>query len=260
MVLKGYLTIFLGSFILAFPNIGHPIEDDRKNIRNMALIYQSAMRYIFLNQKLINTNKPGVDKTKLFGKKFIKEVKNSFKEKYKFKFPDEENKLVQVLLTVMEEVMEDNKTLILDNDLKFKGLIPAIFAYQISERLKMNGNGLIIKFVSPKDKTRNKMNYPDSWETEVMNRFTKTISKKPRDWYQTNINYTINKREYKVDRYFTTVPMKKFCLNCHGTPKDNPLNRGKIESDWVNTDVTGFVMENWTMDDFGGGVSVVLTK
>ncbi|MFT4924145.1 MAG: hypothetical protein ACI8WB_000223 [Phenylobacterium sp.] len=54
--------------------------------------------------------------------------------------------------------------------------------------------------------------------------------------------------------------MQRFCLNCHGHPKDNPLNAGKPSSQWTSVDMTGFEMENWKFSDFAGGVSVSIYK
>ena len=54
--------------------------------------------------------------------------------------------------------------------------------------------------------------------------------------------------------------MKPYCLKCHGTMADNPLNEGKDRSQWTNIDMTGFEMENWKITDFGGGVSILMEK
>ena len=59
-----------------------------------------------------------------------------------------------------------------------------------------------------------------------------------------------------AQRYFLPVKMQPFCLSCHGVPANNPLNAGKPEAQWSNIDRTGFPMENWTLKDFGGGISI----
>lgn len=255
------ITIFLYIVILTTPHPSKASEQNKDNLREIARIYLSALKYIFKEQKLVNSNDRKLSKSKLFGDEFVTGVRTVFKETYGHAMPDgSKERLISSLLLVMRAVMEDNRDLIYDYGLKFKGFIPAIFAYQLSARLRRRYSGLVIKFIGTREKTRNKMNYPDKWETSAMNRFKDVPSLLYREWYEQNTSYRFNNRRFKVDRLFLTMPMKKFCLNCHGKPKDNPLNKNKPVSKWTNIDITGFYMENWTMDDFGGGVSVVLRK
>ena len=96
------------------------------------------------------------------------------------------------------------------------------------------------------------LNRPDSWESSVMQK----IIKKPQIYYDNNAK--VNGKA--AFRQFTPLPLAPYCLACHGSPKDNPLNHGKERSEWTDIDMTGFTMENWTMDDFGGGVSISIEK
>jgi len=56
----------------------------------------------------------------------------------------------------------------------------------------------------------------------------------------------------------STIKLTQFCLDCHGSAKHNPLNRNRPVQQWTNIDATGFEMENWTVNNFGGGVSVTI--
>lgn len=62
------------------------------------------------------------------------------------------------------------------------------------------------------------------------------IQKSPRIYYDANA--TLNGKP--AYRQFTPLPMKPYCLSCHGTMKDNPLNKGKSEEQWTDIDMTGF--------------------
>jgi len=153
----------------------------------------------------------------------------------------------------MIDVMEDNRTLIYDDELTFKGLIPATFAFQLSEKLAQKGLGVKIKFTNFASLVRNKLNLPDQWEVAAMENF-----KQHKGSAYFDDESTLN--GISAYRYFVPMKLEKFCLNCHGTPKENPLNIGLRESQWSNIDMTGFKMENWQLGDFSGGLSVTIYK
>lgn len=152
----------------------------------------------------------------------------------------------------MVEVMDDNKELLYDDEIGFKGVIPATFAFQLSAKLATKGIGLNIKFTRTENGIRNSLNKPDSWENTVM----KKIKAIPKIYYDENA--LLNGKA--AIRQFTPLPMVPLCLACHGVPSQNPLNVGKDPSQWTTIDITGFEMENWTLDDFGGGVSISIEK
>jgi hypothetical protein len=209
------------------------------------------MDYIFESQNLIN--RKGGSKSSLFGDEFIVKVKKSYSRKFQKTFPDLSNMQYRVLVQVMVEVMEENKTLILDPDIEFKGFIPAVYAFQLSQKFSNKGLGIKLKFTNMSDRIRNKFNIPDEWEIKAMNHIK-----------DSNIAYffedNVNNEKESTTRYITKVPISKMCLTCHGFPKDNPINKGKRKEQWSNIDKTGFIMENWTLKDFGGAVSVTLSK
>jgi hypothetical protein len=222
----------------------------RNLIDDISKIYISSMVYIFKNQALIN--KKNLNKHDLFGEKFIDNIKLTYRKKFNEDFPKQDHFSIKMLLQSMIEVMEDNRPLFEDDEIAFKGIIPAIFAAQLSAKLSTKGIGLKIKFTRTTPGIRNKLNIPDQWETEIM----KKILQNPKIYYDEN-SLLNGQPAY---RQFTPLPMAPYCLFCHGTMADNPINKGKEKSQWTNIDMTGFPMENWTINDFGGGISISIEK
>ena len=225
-------------------------ENMKPLINDITKIYMSSMVYIFINQPLINQK--GGDKSDLFGDRFIQNIKQTYRGKYSEEFPQYAHLAKNILLEAMIEVMNDNQELLYDDEIGFKGIIPATFASQLSAKLATKGIGLKIKFTRTEGSIRNKLNKPDNWENSVMLK----IIKKPQIYYDENAQ--LNGKP--AIRQFTPLPMAHYCLACHGSPRHNPLNKNKKKIDWTNIDITGFEMENWTIDDFGGGVSISIEK
>jgi hypothetical protein len=210
----------------------------------------SSMVYVFKSQPLINNK--NFDKTALLGQRFIDNIKRTYRAKYNEDFPKDDHFAKTVLLQAMVEVMDDNKALLYDDEIGFKGIIPATFAFQLSAKLSTKGVGLKIKFTRTAEQIRNKLNRPDSWENSVMQK----IQNNPQIYYDENA--LLNGKP--AIRQFTPLPMAHYCLACHGIPEYNPLNTDIEKSEWRNIDITGFEMENWAIDDFGGGVSISIEK
>ncbi len=219
-------------------------------INDITKIYMSSMTYIFKNQPLINQKSN--DKSELFGQQFIDNLRRTYRIKYSEDFPQEDHYAKTILLQTMVEVMESNRELLYDKDIGFKGIIPATFAFQISAKLATKGIGFKIKFTRTAGNIRNILNRPDAWETSVMKKIIKTQKIHYDD------NALLNNKP--AIRQFTPLPMAPFCLSCHGKPENNPLNIGKSQSNWTDIDITGFKMEHWTINDFGGGVSISIEK
>jgi hypothetical protein len=244
------LCVFIITFLLVSFQVNANNTDVKSVINDITQMYMSSMTYIFKNQPLIN-QKSG-DKSALLGSAFIDNIKQTYRVKYGEAFPKEDHFAKKMLLQAMIEVMDDNKELLYDSEISFKGIIPATFAFQLSAKLATKGIGLKIKFTRTKGEIRNKLNRPDSWESSVMEK----IIKSPQIYYDENA--LLNGKP--AIRQFTPLPMAPFCLGCHGIPANNKLNAGKDKSQWSNIDVTGFEMENWTISDFGGGVSISIEK
>lgn len=242
--------IFLLSFLFSASAYVAEITSPKSEIQEIAKIYAASMQYIFKQQTLINLQRQ--DKEALFGEKFIDNIKSMYKTKFNTQhFPDESILTIKVLLEVMIEVMEDNKTLLLDEDIKFKGFIPAIFAFQISEKYAKKGTGLKVKFTNELGRIRNKFNIPDAWEMDAIEKLKR----------QDLAEYYDKAGLYKGTesfRYIIPVAMSAMCLSCHGSPKDNPTNLNKPANKWTQFDKTGFKMEHWKISDFGGAISVTI--
>ncbi len=238
------ITFILLLFLASEPVIAD--ESEQVEVKLIAQMYLASMDYIFEQQNTINTS--NVDKSHLFGKQFIENVSTVYKEKYKRLFPQPSSLKVSLMYQVMIEVMEDNKTLIQDNDLTFKGFIPAVYAFQISQKFIQKGVGIKLKFTNQANRVRNLFNLPEAWEANSINRLKQTneseliISSNP-------------SKNSQPDRYITKISMSPMCLTCHGAPQDNPVNNGKPVNEWTRLDKTGFEMENWKITDFGGAVS-----
>lgn len=225
-------------------------EQAKKLLTDVTQIYMSSMTFIFLNQATVNYTSP--DKKQLFGEYFINNVKTTFKNKHNKAFPDTRHKLTKALLQAMVEVMEDNKPLIMDPDIKFKGIIPATFASQLAAKLKTKGIGIKLKFTRESNLLRNQLNAPDDWELTTMRKIMKT----PITFF--DAGSLVDKKP--VYRLMTPLPMKGYCLGCHGTIENNLVNQGKAKQEWSTIDMTGFEIENWTINDFGGAVSLSVDK
>jgi hypothetical protein len=246
-------SIVVGVFVCFsfFSTLAYGQDDKNQDILNdITKMYMASMTFIFKSQPLINQQ--GGGKTVLFGDDFIDNIKATYRAKYGDEFPELNHYLKKMLLQAMVEVMEDNRVLVNDDEINFKGIIPAIFAAQLAAKLSTKGIGLKIKFTRTKDDIRNVLNLPDEWEEMVM----KKVMKKPAVYFDNN-GMLEGKPAY---RQFTPLPMAAHCLKCHGSMVDNPLNFGKDKSQWTNIDMTGFEMENWTISDFGGGVSLSIEK
>jgi len=232
--------------------LSHNVDNDNSKselISQVAKTYQASMAFIFQNQPLINQQ--GADKSELFGQAFILNVKKTYQVKFQQDFPEQNSPIIKSLIQVMIEVMESNRTLLYDDDIAFKGFIPAIFAFQLSEKLSKKNLGVKIKFTSKPGQIRNQLNQPDLWEVTTIDKVEK---QKLDSYYDDQASYL----NQPAQRYFLPVKMQPFCLSCHGVPANNPLNSGKAKSNWTNIDRTGFPMENWTLNNFGGGISITI--
>lgn len=245
-----FFCFSLSSFSMS--NIETAKDADAKVfIDEVSKIYMASTSHIFKQQALINQK--GGDKSSLFGKPFINNIKNAYESKFNKKFPKENRRLFTTMLKAMIDVMEDNRTLIYDDELSYKGLIPARFAFQLSEKLAQKGLGVKLKFTNFAGSVRNKLNLPDLWEVAAMESFK---LHKGKDFFDNEA--TLN--DIPAYRYFVPMKLERFCLKCHGTPKENPLNVGLDKSKWSSIDITGFTMESWQLGDFGGGLSVTIYK
>lgn len=211
----------------------------------VANIYLASMDYIFSQQGAINSRQ--TDKSQLFGNTFIHNVAEQYKQKFGEPFPEPDSKNIKLLYQTMVEVMEDNRTLLLDSDISFKGFIPAVYAFQLSQKFVQKGVGIKLKFTNKMERVRNKFNAPLAWEQSAIESIDSSSRRSVLDMETEGIS-----------RYMVRVDMVPMCLNCHGSPQNNPKNKGKSRAEWTDKDVTGYKMENWTIEELGGAVSVII--
>jgi len=248
---KSFISLlFVFIFLFVSTTTSANDEEVKQLVEEVSKMYISSMAFLFKNQWLINQK--GGDKSELFSDKFVNNIRREYEEKYQEDFPKANHHVKKILLQTMVEVMEDNRPILTDADIAFKGIIPATFASQLGRKLSIKGIGLKIKFTRMIEGIRNKANIPDAWESAII----KDVIKDPKIYYDANANVA-GKAVY---RQFTPLPMKPYCLKCHGTIADNPLNKGKDRSQWTDIDMTGFKMENWKITDFGGGVSILMER
>jgi hypothetical protein len=227
------------------------ISEEEKFIDSISKIYIAAMNHIFQRQRLINQK--GGDKSSLFDQHFINELMIVYKNTHHEEFPVKSSRLKTLLLKSMVEVMDENRTLINDIDLGFKGFIPAIFAFQLADKLSRKGVGIKIKFTNKAGTVRNILNAPDGWEEAAMEKTYTSSNNTLFDEFAVMNNIP----SY---RYFTPLKLKTYCFNCHGKPADNPLNKGREKSQYTDIDMSGFKMENWNSESFAGGLSITIYK
>ena len=247
---KSVILLFLMLFISSTTaNVSVLNAPNEKSIIDIAKIYHASLTYIFKQQLLINSDSQ--NKEALFGQPFINNIKTTYQDMYSIPFPKVTNEYIDSLLTLMILVMEDNRTLLLDTDIGFKGFIPTIFAFQLSQKFKQRGYGINIKFTNFEERIRNKLNSPDYWEQTALARLKEEGVEEVLDnkvYFKGNLAF----------RYMKVIKVTSMCLSCHGTPQDNPFNRGKNKNQWSLKDNTGFRMEGWKLGEIGGAISVVL--
>lgn len=220
------------------------LENEAIQIAN---VYATSLDYIFSQQPLINSQNSYKDK--LFGTDFINHVAEIYKSKFDQPLPPPNSDNIKLLYQTMIEVMEDNRTLLLDPDIRYKGFIPVIYAFQLSQKFVQKGAGIKLKFTNKADRVRNMFNAPSPWEQSAI---AKVESGDNNSVLETSVSGQVN--------YLVRVEMAPFCLNCHGKPQDNPLNKDKEPRNWTDKDITGYKMENWNMQELGGAISVIINQ
>jgi mono/diheme cytochrome c family protein len=212
-------------------------------------IFSSAQAFIFKNQSVINSN--STDKAGLFGSRFLSDLRLIYKELYDTDFPNTDHPIKSYLLTSMVAVMNDNRALIMDDKVHYKGFIPAVFAFQLSQRFSNGGYPVSIKFVGFSDRSVNELNKPDPWEVKALD------AMRSPDWSKSNSFYEITR--YSEANYLRTIlPIyhNQQCLSCHGVLADNPRNKGKPRELWTVENRAGFSMQNFKLNELAGGISL----
>jgi len=229
-------------------------EETRILIEDLAGMFIAAKVVIFKNQPLINA-KSG-DKSVLFGEEYLAMVKETYRASFTKPFPANDHYFKDLLVKSMVEVMEENRTLLTDPDLGFKGLIPATYAHQLSHKFSTLNLGVKINFTAPKKVLRNPFNMPDEWEEKTIDKFKNDGWPKKKSYFDADA--LVNQKP--AFRYMTPLYHGPICMRCHGLPEDNPANFDKPKNQWTHIDLSGFPMEGQKLGQVAGGVSISILK
>ncbi len=223
-------------------------------LTEMSKMFKAAQVVIFKNLPVINSTTS--NKENLFGDNYMKQVEATYQAKFKESFPKMDHLFKEQLVASMVEVMDENRTLISDTDIKFKGLIPATYASQLSHKFSNLGLGIKIKFTAAPDLLRNQFNAPDTWEVDTISKFKET------NWIKNTAYFDASAKLYgkPAFRYMTPLYHSNMCLGCHGVVADNVLNKNKPEAEWTTIDIAGFPMEGQLLGELGGGISISILK
>lgn len=142
------------------------------------------------------------------------------------------------------EVIDENRSVIDQPGVGFKGFVPAVFARLSNERFSEKAGGEArIKVTAPMSLVRNRRARPDAWEREVIEsrfmsggwprgeRHVDTVSMNGREAFR-----------LMVPEYYGSG-----CLACHGGPA------GEL-------DITGYPKEGAEHDALGGAISIALFR
>jgi hypothetical protein len=221
--------------------------------REVLNVFMASKEVLFKKQTLINSNDTRLDKSGLFGRSFLREVDRVYRKNYGKALPAADHPVKALLYQSILSVLEDNRALIMDRQLDYKGLIPATFSFQLSQRFSNSGYPVKIKFVGLKEHLVNEMNAPDVWEDAVLsgNDLTNLGSN---DVIQ---EYTVENGR-SVIRSFQPIYFSKDCLSCHGSLADNPKNQLQDKKYWTSINTAGFDMQGFQLGDLAGGVTLLV--
>lgn len=155
-----------------------------------------------------------------------------------------EGHLLRAQLASIQEIADENQTLINKQGVGFKGFVPAVFAQMINERFSAKvGEDAELKVTAPMHLVRNRKARPDQWErTVIEDRFS---SEK---WVAGEL-FAEESEDTGGKAFRVMVPeyYGEACLACHGNPK------GEM-------DITGHPKEGGALGDLGGAISITLYR
>jgi hypothetical protein len=237
VALIGILGVFNGSMTLV-----QAASHEEELTFKLATLLKSARNVISEHQNLINE----ADKT-LTTKQVTEEAKAYYAKSTGHPFPtlDKttlEGKLLQAELEAIQEVMDQTQTLINEPVTRFKGFLPAVFAYRVANAFDQKVGGLAyLKLTAPVELIRNLGNLPDAWEGRMIkNKFQSAGWKKGKSVAE--VAELNGKKAYRllIPEYYQAS-----CLACHGEPKGA-------------TDITGGRKEGRKLGDLGGAISAAI--
>ena len=214
-------------------------------------IFMASKEVLFEKQAEINS--ANSDKSSLFGQLFLREIDLVYKRNHGQPLPKADHPIKALLYQSILSVMEDNRALIMDPDLAYKGLIPATFSFQLSQRFSNSGYPVKIKFVGLRNNLVNEANNPDAWEYKVLSNAVASGSGNG-----VFVQEITKENGRSMVRSLKPIYFSLDCLSCHGTVADNSANKFLSKEHWTTINKAGFKMPNSQLGDLAGGVSLML--
>ncbi|HXH86779.1 MAG TPA: DUF3365 domain-containing protein [Nitrospira sp.] len=125
--------------------------------------------------------------------------------------------------------------------IKYKGLIPATFGTETSNRFHA-WSRVYLKQTAPDHLIRNPKNKPDEFEASIMQKMSDPSFPRGNEQVVTEVD-----ADGKSVRVLLPLFYGKDCLSCHGTPKGE-------------RDVTGYPREGAKEGELGGAISVKIPR
>lgn len=222
------------------------VEPTKEEIAlHMATLLRSARAVVSENQGLINN--PDKKDKGFTGEVVLQEAKFNFLEQTGIRIDKIDpttlqGKLLKAEMDAIVEIVEEWQDVINEKGVGYKGFLPAVFAFQVTQRFKeKKGEIAEIKLTAPADYIRNQQNMPDSWEQAVIEEQFKAPNH-PLGQHVAALGEKDGKQAFRLilPEYYLIS-----CLGCHGQPK------GEI-------DKTGGKKEGGGLGELGGAISVVL--
>ena len=212
---------------------------------NMATLLRSARAVVSDNQTLIND--PYKGHKGFTGQVVLEAAKFNFRMETGLDIDNIDplslhGELLQAELEAVAEVVDEWQDVINEKGVGYKGFLPAVFAFQVTQRFKEKKGAIAeIKLTAPADYVRNARNMPDGWEQEIIeSRF-----KSPDHPLGRTVSAMGEKDGKKAFRLILPEYYMLSCLECHGQPEGA-------------TDKTGGEKEGGTLGALGGAISVVI--
>jgi len=214
-------------------------------------IFMASKEVLF--EKQVEINSANTDKSSLFGQLFLREINRVYRKNHGQALPKADHPVKALLYQSILSVMEDNRALIMDPGLAYKGLIPATFSFQLSQRFSNSGYPVKIKFVGLRDNLVNEANNPDAWEYKVL---SNAVVSGPGNGVF--VQEVTNENGRSMARSLKPIYFSLDCLSCHGTVADNSANKFLSKEHWTTINKAGFKMQNRQLGGLAGGVSLML--
>jgi general secretion pathway protein A len=228
------------------PAKADPSSDLQETGRLLAILLDSGRVTIGLNQALINN--PSQADQRFTAEAFATQTLSTFKERTGIDLRNLSGAPVPAMAKpLLERLMEESKKTVKSYQpvlsmpgMKYKGLIPATFGTETSERFQ-TWSGVYLKQTAPPHLLRNPKNKPDEFEAAYMEQLSKAEVPRTGDGIVSEIV-----EDGKTVRVLLPLFYSKACLSCHGEPKGE-------------RDISGYPREGAKEGELGGVLSVRLS-